>query len=67
MARQSILGHSMGGHGALTLALRQPGRYRAVSAFSPIVAPSQVPWGIKAFAGYLGQDRAAWRGTTRWL
>jgi S-formylglutathione hydrolase len=61
MARQSILGHSMGGHGALTLALRQPGRYRAVSAFSPIVAPSQVPWGQKAFTGYLGQDRAAWR------
>jgi len=61
MARQSILGHSMGGHGALTLALRQPGRYRAVSALSPIVAPSQVPWGQKAFAGYLGQDRTAWR------
>jgi S-formylglutathione hydrolase len=60
-ARQSILGHSMGGHGALTLALRQPGRYRSVSAFSPIVAPSEVPWGIKAFSGYLGQDRAAWR------
>jgi S-formylglutathione hydrolase len=62
MARQSILGHSMGGHGALTLALRQPGRYRAVSAFSPIVAPSLVPWGQKAFSGYLGPDRAAWRG-----
>uniref|UniRef100_Q07HI4 S-formylglutathione hydrolase n=1 Tax=Rhodopseudomonas palustris (strain BisA53) TaxID=316055 RepID=Q07HI4_RHOP5 len=62
MARQSILGHSMGGHGALTLALRHPGRYRAVSAFSPIVAPSQVPWGIKAFSGYLGEDRAGWRG-----
>jgi S-formylglutathione hydrolase len=61
MARQSILGHSMGGHGALTLALRQPGRYLAVSAFSPIVAPSQVPWGLKAFTGYLGEDRATWR------
>jgi S-formylglutathione hydrolase len=59
--RQSIFGHSMGGHGALTIALRHPDRYRAASAFSPIVAPSQVPWGIKAFSGYLGQDRAAWR------
>jgi S-formylglutathione hydrolase len=58
--RQSIFGHSMGGHGALTIALRHPDRYRAASAFSPIVAPSQVPWGIKAFSGYLGQDRAAW-------
>ena len=60
-ARQSILGHSMGGHGALTIALRYPARYRAASAFSPIVAPSQVPWGIKALGGYLGDDRAAWR------
>jgi len=59
--RQSILGHSMGGHGALTAALRHPDRYRAASAFSPIVAPSQVPWGIKALGGYLGPDRAAWR------
>src|SRR5215218_5892883 len=59
--RQSILGHSMGGHGALTVALRHPDRYRAVSAFSPIVAPSQVPWGIKALGGYLGSDRQAWR------
>jgi len=59
--RQSILGHSMGGHGALTIALRHPDRYRAASAFSPIVAPSQVPWGMKAFTGYLGNDRAAWR------
>ena len=56
--RQSILGHSMGGHGALTAALRHPGRYRAASAFSPIVAPSQVPWGIKALGGYLGETRA---------
>jgi len=59
--RQSIFGHSMGGHGALTVALRHPGRFRAVSAFAPIVAPSQVPWGEKAFFGYLGDDRAAWR------
>jgi S-formylglutathione hydrolase len=60
-ARQSITGHSMGGHGALTLALRNPGRYRSVSAFAPIVAPSQVPWGEKALGRYLGADRAAWR------
>ncbi|HSC79979.1 MAG TPA: S-formylglutathione hydrolase [Chitinolyticbacter sp.] len=57
---RSISGHSMGGHGALTLALRNPGRYRSVSAFSPIVAPSQVPWGRKAFTAYLGTDQAAW-------
>ena len=57
--RQSILGHSMGGHGALTVALRHPDRYRAASAFSPIVAPSQVPWGIKALGGYLGDDQAS--------
>jgi S-formylglutathione hydrolase len=60
-SRQSILGHSMGGHGALTIALRYPGRYRAASAFAPIVAPSQVPWGVKALTGYLGSDRRAWR------
>src|SRR3981081_1752308 len=59
--RQSILGHSMGGHGALTIALSHPDRYRAASAFSPIVAPSEVPWGIKALSGYLGDDRKAWR------
>lgn len=59
--RQSILGHSMGGHGALTMALRHPDRYRAASAFAPIVAPSQVPWGTKALGGYLGNDTAAWR------
>ncbi|WP_242112470.1 S-formylglutathione hydrolase [Luteimonas aquatica] len=58
---RAISGHSMGGHGALALALRNPGRYRSVSAFSPIVAPSRVPWGEKAFAAYLGEDRAAWR------
>src|SRR5262249_30649579 len=57
---RSIFGHSMGGHGALTLALRHPQRYRSVSAFAPIVAPSQVPWGEKAFSRYLGPDRARW-------
>ena len=57
---RAISGHSMGGHGALVLALRNPGRYRSVSAFSPIVAPSQVPWGQKALAAYLGEDRAKW-------
>ncbi|TGX53419.1 S-formylglutathione hydrolase [Sphingomonas gei] len=61
LARQGITGHSMGGHGALTVALRNPGRFRSVSAFAPIVAPSVVPWGEKALAGYLGTDRAAWR------
>ena len=62
MNRQGITGHSMGGHGALTVALRNPGRFRSVSAFAPIVAPSQVPWGQKALGGYFGDDRAAWRG-----
>jgi S-formylglutathione hydrolase len=62
MARQAITGHSMGGHGALTVALRNPERFRSVSAFAPIVAPSQVPWGEKALTGYLGSDRATWRG-----
>jgi S-formylglutathione hydrolase len=57
---RSIFGHSMGGHGALVIALRHPERYRSVSAFAPIVAPSQVPWGQKAFARYLGPDRATW-------
>lgn len=61
LARQSIMGHSMGGHGALTIGLRHEKRFRAVSAFAPIVAPSQVPWGEKALTGYLGADRAAWR------
>jgi S-formylglutathione hydrolase len=61
LARQSIMGHSMGGHGALTIGLTYPGRFRAVSAFAPIVAPSQVPWGEKALGGYLGPDRVAWR------
>lgn len=58
---RSISGHSMGGHGALVLALRNPGRYRSVSAFSPIVAPSQVPWGRKAFTAYLGEDSTTWQ------
>jgi len=58
---RSISGHSMGGHGALTIALRFPGRYRSVSAFSPIVAPSQVPWGEKAFKAYFGEDRELWK------
>ena len=61
MTRQSIMGHSMGGHGALTIGLSFPGRFRAVSAFAPIVAPAQVPWGEKALGGYLGPDRARWR------
>ena len=59
-ARQAIFGHSMGGHGALTLALRHPGRWRSVSAFAPICAPTRCPWGQKAFAGYLGPDTNAW-------
>jgi S-formylglutathione hydrolase len=60
MARQGITGHSMGGHGALTIGLRNPGRFRSVSAFAPICAPRQVPWGEKALGRYLGADRAAW-------
>lgn len=60
MDRQGITGHSMGGHGALTVALRNPGRFRSVSAFAPIAAPSMVPWGEKAFTAYLGNDRSAW-------
>ncbi|MBX3248556.1 MAG: S-formylglutathione hydrolase [Myxococcales bacterium] len=58
---ESLTGHSMGGHGALTLGLKHADRYRSLSAFSPIVAPSQVPWGEKAFRGYLGDDREAWQ------
>lgn len=61
MGRQAITGHSMGGHGALTAALRNPDRFRSVSAFSPIAAPSQVSWGNKALGGYLGEDQDAWR------
>ncbi len=58
--RVGLFGHSMGGHGALTLALRHPGLYQSVSAFAPIAAPTQCPWGEKAFGGYLGDDRATW-------
>jgi len=58
---QAIMGHSMGGHGALTVGLRKPDRFRSVSAFAPIVAPGQVPWGQKALSAYLGNDVAAWR------
>jgi S-formylglutathione hydrolase len=61
MGRQGITGHSMGGHGALTIALRNPGRFRSTSAFAPIVSPLNCPWGEKALGGYLGGDRAAWR------
>ena len=61
MNRQAITGHSMGGHGALTVALSHPDRFRSVSAFAPIVVPSHVPWGEKALAGYLGEDRTKWR------
>jgi S-formylglutathione hydrolase len=61
LARQAITGHSMGGHGALTVALNFPDRFRSISAFAPIVAPRQVPWGQKALTGYLGEDRAGWR------
>ena len=58
--RVGLFGHSMGGHGALTLALRHPALYRSVSAFAPIAAPMQCPWGVKAFSGYLGDDRTGW-------
>ena len=60
-ARQGITGHSMGGHGALTIALRNPERFRSVSAFAPICAPMECPWGQKAFSRYLGEDRTVWR------
>lgn len=61
MERQGITGHSMGGHGALTIALREAGRFRSVSAFAPIVSPLDCPWGEKALTGYIGADRANWR------
>ena len=61
MGRQGIMGHSMGGHGAITIALRNPGRFAAVSAFAPICSPMNCPWGHKALGGYLGPDRAGWR------
>ena len=59
--RKSISGHSMGGHGALIVALKNPGKYRSVSAFAPICAPTQCAWGEKAFSGYLGADRETWK------
>jgi len=61
MERQGITGHSMGGHGALTIALRNPGRFKAVSAFAPIASPMNCPWGEKALSNYIGPDRPAWR------
>ncbi|MGH7077865.1 MAG: S-formylglutathione hydrolase [Acetobacteraceae bacterium] len=61
LSRQGILGHSMGGHGAITIALRNPGRFASVSAFAPIASPTRCPWGEKALLGYLGPDRTAWR------
>ena len=61
LSRQGITGHSMGGHGALTIGLRNPQRFRSVSAFAPIASPMNCPWGDKALTGYLGDDRAAWR------
>ena len=60
LQRLGLFGHSMGGHGALTLALRHPGMFRSLSAFAPICAPTRCPWGEKAFTGYLGSDRTAW-------
>lgn len=62
----SLTGHSMGGHGALTIGLKNPGAYKSLSAFSPICNPSTVPWGIKAFSGYLGEDREAWKQVQTW-
>ncbi|WP_026734010.1 S-formylglutathione hydrolase [Fischerella sp. PCC 9605] len=59
--KQSIFGHSMGGHGALVCAMRNPQKYKSVSAFAPIAAPMRCPWGQKAFSGYLGEDQEAWR------
>ncbi len=61
MARQSITGHSMGGHGALTIGLRNSARFKSISAFSPIVNPMDCPWGVKALTGYLGPDKSSWR------
>ncbi|WP_238364403.1 S-formylglutathione hydrolase [Mesobacterium pallidum] len=61
MERQGIMGHSMGGHGALTIGLRNPDRFKAISAFAPIVSPLNCPWGEKALTGYIGPDKATWR------
>ena len=60
ISRSGIMGHSMGGHGALTIALKNPQKYKSLSVFAPIAAPIQSPWGVKAFSGYLGAYRAAW-------
>jgi len=60
ISRSGIMGHSMGGHGALTIALKNPQKYKSLSAFAPLAAPIQSPWGVKAFSGYLGAYRAAW-------
>jgi len=60
MQRQGIFGHSMGGHGALTIGLKHPQQYKSISAFAPIAAPMQCPWGVKAFTGYLGTDQTSW-------
>ncbi|MHA0856976.1 S-formylglutathione hydrolase [Paenibacillus sp. CMAA1364] len=59
--RESIMGHSMGGHGALVIGIKNASRFKAISAFSPILSPSQVPWGMKAFSSYLGEDKASWK------
>ncbi len=59
--QESIMGHSMGGHGALVIGMKNAERFKAISAFSPILTPSQVPWGIKAFSSYLGEDKATWK------
>lgn len=59
--KESIMGHSMGGHGALVIGMKNSGRFKAISAFSPILSPSRVPWGIKAFSSYLGEDKASWK------
>lgn len=61
LSRQGIFGHSMGGHGALTIGLKHPGQYRSISAFAPIAAPMQCPWGVKAFTGYLGSEQSQWQ------
>lgn len=60
-SRVSITGHSMGGHGALTLYIKNPGKYKSVSAFAPITNPTKCPWGQKAFYGYLGDDKEEWK------
>lgn len=64
--KQSIMGHSMGGHGALVLGIRNPEQYQSISAFAPICHPSQCPWGIKAFTGYLGCDQETWKVRDHW-